>query len=92
TAHAWQNQSPEIFLPVFSPLFGFHSRTTDLQNIFRLVPCLQSLILVSTLPVSNGEVLFLWVSSLVVSETFPAGRYFHISYLLYKISGNFFDL
>ena len=35
-------------------------------------------------------VLFLWVSSLAVSETFPAGRYFHLPYSLYKISGNVF--
>ena len=41
-------------------------------------------------PVSNDEVLFLWVSSLAVSETFPAGRYFHLPYSLYKISGNVF--
>ena len=35
-------------------------------------------------------VLFLWVSSLAVSETFPAGRYFLLPYSLYKISGNVF--
>ena len=30
------------------------------------------------------------MSSLAVSEPFPAGRYFHLPYSLYKISGNVF--
>ena len=90
TSHAWQNPSPGIFPPVFSPLFGFHSRTAGWQNIFRTVPCSQSLISASIPPGSYGGVLFLPAASLAVSGTCPADRYSHLPYSLYRISANVF--
>ena len=87
---AWQNRSPEIFSPVFSPLFGFHSRTTGWQNISRMVPCSQSLISASIPPGSYGGVLFLPAASLAASGTCPADRYFHLPYSLHRISANVF--
>ena len=77
---AWQNRSPEIFSPVFSPLFGFHSRTAGWQNIFRTVPCSQSMISASIPPGSYGGVLFLPAASLAASGTCPADRYSHLPY------------
>ena len=84
------NPSPGIFPPVFSPLFGFHSRTAGWQNIFRTVPCSQSLISASIPPGSYGGVLFLPAASLAVSGTCPADRYSHLPYSLYRISANVF--
>ena len=90
TFHAWQNQSPGIFPPVFSPLFGFHSRTAGWQNISPTVPCSQSPLSVSIPLGSYGGVLFLSAASLAVSGTCLADRYSHLPYLLYKISASAF--
>ena len=71
TSHAWQNQSPGIFPPVFSPLFGFHSRTAGWQNIFRTVPCSQSLISASIPPVlyGGGLVLIFMATAPIISQS-----------------------
>ena len=66
------------------PLFGSHSRTKDWQNISRMAHGSQLQTSVSSLMGSGGEVLFLWRTSLEVSDGYPVKRYSSLLHWSYK--------